>query len=243
MMTIGERLKAAREAKKISLEEACRVTKIQRKTVEAIEENRIEDLLDTAYARIFLKKYASYLGIDGSALLQEYPVQPARTADSVLSIRTELARLQKESPVPSFIVPLTASLAALIGVGFLVYLSMDLFRNLSASSGNRPPAKPAAAAEKKLQEPPLRVPRSKLLKLTVQTTADVWLQVKADGTVIYQNVLPKGAQESWIAKQDLELWTGNAGATKLTLNGKPLEGLGRGVKKGVRITHAGLFSS
>jgi transcriptional regulator with XRE-family HTH domain len=239
-MTIGERLKAAREARRVSLDEACRVTKIQRKTIEAIEEDRVEEILDTAYARIFLKKYAYYLGIDGSALLQEYPFQPAQASDSALSVQTAAPRLPKEDLVPSALVPIATGLVALIGVGFLAYLSVDLLRNLSVSSKERALVRPAVVAEHRQPERPLLVPRSKPLKLTVQTTADVWLQVKADGAVIYQNVLAKGSQEDWTAKQDLELWTGNAGAMKLSLNGKPLDGLGRGVRKGIRVTHAGI---
>src|SRR5438876_8819975 len=71
-LSVGERLKSAREAKKVSLEEACRVTKIQRQTLEAIEEGRIQEMLDPAYARIFVKKYATYLGLDAGAVMQEY---------------------------------------------------------------------------------------------------------------------------------------------------------------------------
>lgn len=240
-MTVGERLKSTRESRKISLEEACRVTKIQRKTLEAIEQDQVQEILDPAYAKIFLKKYASYLGVDGSTLLQEYQQgRPFQPHEPVLTVETEITRQRNKETAPSLWGPLAAGLAALVGVAFLVYLSVDLFHNLSrqhSSSRISFLARPA-----KLPERPLLVPSSKPLKLTVKTTADVWLQVKADGVVIFQNVLAKGSQESWTAKQDLELWTGNAGAMQLSLNGKPLEGLGRGVKKGVRITRAGIES-
>ena len=78
------------------------------------------------------------------------------------------------------------------------------------------------------------------MKLTIRTKADVWMQVKSDGTVIFQNVLPKGSQESWTAKEELELWTGNAGAMELILNGTPLGNPGIGVKKGIKVTRMGL---
>ena len=69
-LSLGERLKSAREAKRISLEDACRITKIQRRVLQAIEAGRVEEILDPTYAKIFVKKYASFLGIDGSALLE-----------------------------------------------------------------------------------------------------------------------------------------------------------------------------
>lgn len=240
-MTIGQRLKSAREARKISLEEAIRVTKIQRRTIEAIEEDRVDGLLDPAYARIFLKKYASYLGIDGAALLEEYrqtgqhpiPSEPALAVQTQIT-RERSQRGQKTAPV--WLVPAAVGLAAVVGIAFLGTLTLDLVQNLKSESVQpaRKENKPAAP------ERALLVPLAKPLKLSVQTTADVWVQIKSDGSVIFQNVLPKGSQEHWTAKRELELWTGNAGAMQLLLNGKPLTGLGRGVRKGVRITHAGL---
>lgn len=239
-MTIGERLKSAREAKKVSLEEACSVTKIQRKTLEALEQDQVEQVLDATYARIFLKKYAAFLGVDGSALLEEYGAGHFVTAEPVLKVETEVTRSRQESGPPSWILPVGAGLFALVGIATLGYFALDLYHTLSKRSAEKS-AHPTVVESKRLvSAPALVVPASMPLRLVVQTTADVWLQVKADDIVIFQNVLSKGSQESWTAKKELELWTGNAGAMKLTLNGKPLEGLGRGVRKGVRITHAGI---
>ncbi|MBI3312153.1 MAG: helix-turn-helix domain-containing protein [Candidatus Omnitrophica bacterium] len=240
-MTIGERLKSAREAKKISLQEACSITKIQRKTLEALEEDRVEEVLDTTYSRIFLKKYASFLGVDGAALLNEYKANQTSVQEPILEVQTEVTRNRRENSSPAWLVPVGAGLFALIGIATLGYFALDLYHTLAKNSPEKA-VKPAVAVQEKrpASAPALLVPASKPLKLSVQTTADVWLQVKSDGSVIFQSVLAKGAQENWTAKKELELWTGNAGAMRLTLNGKPLEGLGRGVRKGVKITHAGI---
>lgn len=240
-MTIGDRLKSAREAKKISLDEACNVTKIQRKTLEAIEADRIEEVLDPTYARIFLKKYASFLRVDGSALLEEYKTTHVGGPEPILKVETEITRGRAESASPGWLLPVGAGLLALVGIATLSYFALDLYHTLSKKNDSERPSRSAVVEEKRpavVREP--LVPSSKPLKLSIQTTSDVWLQVKADGAVIFQNVLAKGSVENWTAKRELELWTGNAGAMRLTLNGKPLEGLGRGVRKGVRITHAGI---
>ncbi len=248
-LSVGERLKSAREAKKISLDEACRLTKIQRRTLEAIEQGRVKEVLDPVYAKIFVKKYAAFLGIDGSALFEEMAPE-----SSVMVVSTQRPAPQFQRPTPQprrsspnltqLLAPAGIVLAALIGVGFLGYVTMDLVHTLSRQR-QAPPAThavPSVAIERKAEEPEFLVSPSKPLKLTAQTTADVWLQVKSDGAVIFQNVLARGSRETWTAKKEIELWTGNAGAMRLSLNGKELEGLGRGVKKGVRITHAGLRS-
>lgn len=240
-LSVGERLKSAREAKGIGMEEACRVTKIQRRILEGIEQDKVQEMLDPSYARIFLKKYASYLGADGPALMEEYlAAHGISSPASQSSGQPPQAGRGEPSDVRSLLVGVGAGLAALIGIGFIVYLGLELAGNLKES--RRPPGAPAAEKpqQKAPASKPLLVPLAKKLELTIQASANVWLQVKADGSVVFQNVLPKGAKESWSAQKELELWTGNAGAMALTLNGKPLEGAGRGVKKGIRITHSGI---
>ncbi len=234
--SVGERLKSAREARRLSLQEACGVTKIQKQTLEAIEQDRVQESLDPVYARIFVKKYASFLGLDAGAIVNEYPGLSRdaaglalETAPPPASLKPPMEQETQRSPRLAFLVPAGVMLAALIGIGFLGYMAVDLFHNLRQQH----------PMQSLTEQKPL-VPLSKPLKLTVQTTADVWLQVKADGSIIFQNVLSKGARESWTAKDNLELWTGNAGAMQLSLNGKPLEGIGKGVRKGVKITRKGI---
>ena len=245
--SVGERLKSVRESRRLSLEEACGITKIQKQTLEAIEQDRIQETLDPVYARIFVKKYASFLGLDAQAVVNEYPGLSRSSAGPGMETVAPPPAFKpplQEAPVQprqwGFLVPAGVTLVALIGIGFLGYMAVDLFHTLRQQ--HPMPSLTAPAGAKKEPEAKPLVPLSKPLKLMVQTTADVWLQVKADGTIIFQNVLTQGARESWAAKNDLELWTGNAGAMQLSLNGKPLEGLGRGVRKGVKITHAGIQS-
>ncbi len=246
--SIGERLKSAREAKGTSLEDACRATKVQKAVLQAIEGNRLQEQIDPAYAKILLKKYASYLGLDGSAFAKEFISVYGPVPDRPIGPDTELTRKNKK-PVPGqrFAAAIFIGIAAVAGAALAIYLVVGLVGRLS--TGERRSARTRAVSararetlsvEKAPAAPRLIVPKSQPLKLTIRTKLDVWMQVKADGTVIFQNVLAKGSQESWTAKEDLELWTGNAGAMTLTLNGRPLEGLGSGVKKGVRITHEGL---
>ena len=239
-LPVGERLKSARESKGLSLQEAAGITKIQRQTLEVIEQGRVHETLDPVYARIFVKKYAAFLGFDGAALADEYQGVTRATAVAEMPQSASAAN-QPASAAPSMnlLAPIGIVLAALIGIAFLGYMAVDLYHNLQRQ---KPAASAPAAApkEKGPESQKLLVPLSKPLKLTVQTTADVWMQMKADGAVVFQNVLPKGSRESWPAKNDLEIWTGNAGAMQLFLNGKPLEGLGRGVRKGVKVTRAGL---
>ncbi len=83
MKEIGQRLKAEREAKGISLKAVEDETKIRRKYLEALEEGREADMPGEVYLKGFLRTYGNFLGLDGTALVDEYKERKrARRSDS-----------------------------------------------------------------------------------------------------------------------------------------------------------------
>lgn len=72
MEEIGRRLRAAREAKGVTLEQAEEDTRIRQKYLQALEEAREADLPGEVYLKGFLRSYGNYLGLDGTALVEEY---------------------------------------------------------------------------------------------------------------------------------------------------------------------------
>lgn len=258
MPTIGEQLRAAREAKGLGIDDAHRHTKIHARILSAMEEDRTGDVLEPAYARGFLKKYATFLSLDPEPLVQEYlRGEPSTASPSLLrspattTTASGAARgrpSQDGEPAPSgWWGPAAIAAVAVLGLAFLGFLARDLYQTVAAPpvSAAKPPAPNAAsvktsprAAEAPAPKP--LVPKSQPLKLSIRAAQDCWMQVKADDKVLFQNVLKKGAEETWTATDDLELWVGNAAALTLTLNGHALEPLGGGVQKGVRVTRSGL---
>lgn len=69
---VGTRLAAAREARKWTVEEAAKRTKIKKDTLIKIENNQFDRLPSTAYARGFVRIYANELGLDAWALLKDF---------------------------------------------------------------------------------------------------------------------------------------------------------------------------
>jgi cytoskeleton protein RodZ len=69
---VGPTLRKARTDRGIELSEVERATKIRLKFLEAMEEDRWQELPAPAYARGFLDIYARYLGLDREALLDQY---------------------------------------------------------------------------------------------------------------------------------------------------------------------------
>ncbi len=68
----GTRLQAAREQRGLGLDDVAEALHVTAPTVAAMEENRFECFGAPVYARGFLRKYASYLGIDADAVITAY---------------------------------------------------------------------------------------------------------------------------------------------------------------------------
>jgi cytoskeletal protein RodZ len=66
--TIGEMLRAAREAKKLSVEQVNRETRISVQTIRALEGDDFGAFPSETYLKGFLRNYADFLGLDSAAL-------------------------------------------------------------------------------------------------------------------------------------------------------------------------------
>ncbi|MFW5982024.1 MAG: helix-turn-helix domain-containing protein, partial [Halanaerobiaceae bacterium] len=71
-LTIGEKLKNAREEKGVDLKEVQEYTKIRKKYLEALENDKFELIPGEAYIRAFIKGYANFLGLEYMELHQQY---------------------------------------------------------------------------------------------------------------------------------------------------------------------------
>jgi cytoskeleton protein RodZ len=71
-ISLGRLLKRSREERNIELEEAFRVTRIRPHTLEALENERWDELPSQTFVRGFLKTYAEFLGLEKKAVLDLY---------------------------------------------------------------------------------------------------------------------------------------------------------------------------
>ncbi|CAI8805245.1 cytoskeleton protein RodZ [Bacillus sp. IT-79MI2] len=72
MTELGQKLKDAREAKGLSIDQLHEVTKIQKRYLVTIEEGDYSILPGAFYARAFIKQYAGAVGLNGEELIVEY---------------------------------------------------------------------------------------------------------------------------------------------------------------------------
>ncbi|MGB5811631.1 MAG: helix-turn-helix domain-containing protein [Polyangiales bacterium] len=67
--SIGALLKSQRETRELSIEEVSSTTRIPRRTLESLEDDRFEDLPSGVFVRGFVKAYASAVDIDAEEVL------------------------------------------------------------------------------------------------------------------------------------------------------------------------------
>jgi len=80
------------------------------------------------------------------------------------------------------------------------------------------------------------------VEVAVRATRNTWIQVKADGKVVFQMTLSKGSMETWTADKKIEMSGRNIEQLDMEVNGKHIGSLGGGDRRirKVLITQEGL---
>jgi cytoskeleton protein RodZ len=151
---IGERLRSAREARGLSLEEIEAGTRIRRQYLRALEAEAFDEIPGPAYVKGFLRTYATYLGLSSDDLAALAPEISSATVIPGTILPPGSAIEVRIMPVPrrSRIRRIIAGVAGLLALGVAVfgYLLYGQLRQFAVtSSGARPPisapARPGAS--------------------------------------------------------------------------------------------------
>lgn len=126
---IGERLRNAREARGLSLDEIEAATRIRRRYLEALENEAFDQLPGGAYAKGFLRNYASYLGLPAEDLVGMYPefrADPIITHGSPVEVRITPATPQSRARRIITGIAVLAAIGALL-LGYILYGQLRQF--------------------------------------------------------------------------------------------------------------------
>ncbi|MCM8779016.1 MAG: DUF4115 domain-containing protein [Candidatus Omnitrophica bacterium] len=230
MLNIGETLKKARESKQLSLEEVYRITHIPTRVLDCLEREEFDKLAGAVYVKSFLKKYAEFLNLNSEEIIKTYlsGLTPASTNN--IPVIAPQERIGQRRDFKRLIM---GSVSVLVVIFLLT--SFLHFLKKSLREGKREKKPLITKTEEKFLIPP-----GEELVLKIMAKRDTWLQVKADGKILFQHTLKAGSEESWRAKKSFELGIGEAKNLSIFLNGKPLGSLGYGMKRSIVIDHRGL---
>ncbi len=243
MAELGKELKAAREAKKITLEDVAASTRIGRRYLEALENDRFDQMPGGFFLKAMIRSYAAAIGLDPEKTVLRY-----READIIeTGSQTHFNRTRdlslfagKNKMVIWTMVTIGLVIAAFI---LTILLRPDRKKeDVRAGGTGKPeqiqllPAAPVPASETP-QTPAPTEKQPEGLNLEVTFTELTWMQVFADGTPVIDGVFPAGRKLSAKAEKQLLINVGNAGGFTFMLNGRNGKafGLPGQVKKDVRI--------
>ncbi|MFS0600502.1 RodZ domain-containing protein [Peribacillus frigoritolerans] len=96
---LGNRLKEAREAKGLSLEDLQELTKIQKRYLIGIEEGNYSMMPGKFYVRAFIKQYCEAVGLDSEEIFEQYKSEIPSVYSEELP--EQLSRVQSRKTIPA----------------------------------------------------------------------------------------------------------------------------------------------
>jgi cytoskeleton protein RodZ len=225
--TIGERLRSAREAQGLSLDDVAARTRIPMRHLQQIERGDYAGLPAPTYSAGFIKTYARLVGLDGQALSDAYRAE----IGGIPSFAHQTLPYEPADPrrtPPAGLALLMLVVAVVLGLGYLYWRGSSEQPAEIAAAG--PAQAPAAAPARPAQAPAVvsAPPASGSTgPVVIAATGDVWLKV-ADGTkTLFMGVLKTGDHYQVPADAVAPtLTTGRPGATQISVGQTPIPTVG-----------------
>ncbi len=244
---VGSRLRAAREAKQLSLREIADTTKISVSVLEALEENDVARLPGGIYTRAFARSYAAEVGLDPEQTMRDFMAQ---VPPEGIAERTEHDNRSHEDDVYQSQQRMARTVLTLVLVGVPVAALLFFFGMRGVPTGTGTPAEPATAVEPEAAPPPRLDPPGRAdpptpiepvpqapLTIVLSPRRDCWVSLRLDGESVVRRVMRAGERESYGANDEIVLNVGDAGAFAFAINQHAARSLGAsGEVVTVRIT-------
>lgn len=230
--SLGEKLRAAREQRGISISEVAEQTRISPLYLEAIDSDNYKTLPGGIFNKGFVRSYAKYVGLDEQEALQDYSrliAQSEPVAEE--EFRSYRPEVLTDDRAASSIVP-TLIFAAVIlafmtaGILFLVnYIqNQQSDPGLVSNQGNANAVQPDRAANSNAAAPHGGSPAMGSVKVEFSAAGDeVWLRSVTDGNTS-ESLIKPGTPVVFEPKQSLDLRYSKSRVqfAQLKLNGKPI---------------------
>jgi transcriptional regulator with XRE-family HTH domain len=228
---LGEDLRAAREARNLSLSDVSERIHIRSVYLQSLEDEDWGAIAAPVYVRGFLRTYARFLGVDAEAAVAKFNDAIPEASHTAPPSRPGTARSARGGPSIWLWI---ASVAAIVLVGFVGYNYYELQRDQSSApsalGGSEPSARPAPGETG--HKPVLRTaaapqpaPQASANTVAVRLVQRSWLRVAVDGTVPMEGIYPAGTERVFHGKT-ATVRAGNAAGVDVRVNGRDVGTLG-----------------
>jgi cytoskeletal protein RodZ len=235
--SFGGWLRRQREMREISLRDIADRTKISLRYLQAMEDDRFDLLPAPIFAKGFLREYARYVGLSPDEVVNHYLAvqqQQSPEEDGVKKDQTLVNRPHRVKPVRSWTYGLFFAIALIVLIALvwaLVWYNNHR-RESPAAEGTTPtpaiaaPADPGAAQAAATAAPVVPDRPSAPLEITLDFTADCWVEVRVDDKPFLSEQRVQGESLPIEAQKSVDIKLGDAGAAEIQVNGQayPLNG-------------------
>lgn len=187
--TVGQRLRAAREEKGLSLEDIAAQTRIPRRHLESLEEAAWDRLPAPTYTTGFAKSYASAVGLDRAEIGEQLRGEMGGQRPAAATTAEVFEAADPARTMPKWLV--FGAIAAVI----LLVLVMSWLNERSLSDSEEPAENASVAATASQAPPQAPAPvqnQAPQGPVVLTATAPAWIRVTDQGRALYEGVLQPG---------------------------------------------------
>ena len=215
----------------VSLEEVANATRISTRNLDALENERWDQLPGGVFNRGFIRSISRYLGLDEEVLVSEYVI--ATNDQPQLAVWADKAGARKPSRLPMVIGAIGAVLVLL--AAFFVWRDWPLLRNavMGSTSANeqaptaQPPAASAPPAATTSTPSAAPIADTEPLRLKVDAAKPTTLKIVADGETQFDGRVEARSSRTFTAKDKFEVTANDSFAVLLELNGQAVAPIGQ----------------
>jgi len=259
----GEYLKAAREAKGLTLSEMAERTRISLSFLQAVEEDDYDSIPGEVFVTGFLRSYAKELGLKEKEVMARY--REVSQGENQASPEPQKKPDRYAPPAPAK-KAVSGRLIYILVMGVVAAVAAYLLAGPSEGPAPKPVTSPpaaekpavrqaatfagetsafgrtttvtASAAETLAEAPPQKIPEGTAVYLRLTAREETWYNVNLDGSGTRSDLLEPGEVMDIAAKREVVLDLGNAGGVDITYNGKPIKPFGPtgAVRRGILFT-------
>jgi helix-turn-helix protein/uncharacterized protein DUF4115 len=217
---VGKALREARIRRKVELSEVEEATKIRGRFLRALESEEWEQLPGDAYARAFIRTYASFLGLDGEEMAERQrrlsgTMRPSESLPQAEPVRTAASD-------PSRRRGLGTALAILLAVGSVAAIALAITGGGGGSpSPGGSSARQADGAKVDQGSAVASPPGHSRVSLRLTATAEVWVCLLDAGgeALVDGQILSAGSVEGPFRSGSFTVSLGN-GRVDMTVDGQ-----------------------
>jgi cytoskeleton protein RodZ len=246
-MDIGAQLRTSREAQGISLALLAEKTRVQPRILAAIELNDLGSIPPKPFGRGFVRAYAHEVGLDPERTVHDYFGQ---FAQAISHVAAQPSAAKTPPGARSWLVPASAVAIVVLGAVFLFKTLGTAERGVTedpvvGTAGVTAP-RPSSAAGTTGTGRAIAPAKASAAAITIGLRAEraCWVSATADGRRVVYQLMPAGSARTLQAEREIALRAGDAGAIRLTINGRDAGPFGNaGEVRNARITmkNAGAF--